>query len=65
MFFADIMSLDTSDNENNDTDDDDVGVSGHGWEKLGTELQRDKHHENECAESDGCRKKRPQRVQQY
>lgn len=45
MFFADIMSLDTSDNENNDTDDD-VGVSGHGWEKLGTELQRDKHHEN-------------------
>lgn len=47
MFFADSMSLDTSDNEYNDTDDDDVGVLGHGWEKLGTELKWDKHHENE------------------
>jgi len=51
------LSLDTSDNGNNDTDDDDVGVSGHRWEELGTKLQRDKHHENVCAELSGNGKK--------
>jgi len=45
------MSLDTSDNNNNT--DGDVGVSGRGWEKLGTKLQREGHRKHEELDGDG------------
>jgi len=45
------MSLDTSDNNNNT--DGDVGVSGRGWEKLGTELQREGHRKHTELDGDG------------